>query len=63
MDNLQDRIFKATEYGIDTLRDMKVNRPIWEDKKVQFSGEEVYKIIVDIHETYLKILKGEKNGN
>ena len=57
--NLQDRIFKATEYGIDTIRDMKVNRPLWEDSN--FTGKEVYKMIVDIHETYLKLLKGEKD--
>ncbi len=59
--NLQDRIFKATEYGIDTIRDMKVNRPIWEDNQVSFTGKEVYKMIIDIHETYLKLLKGEKD--
>ena len=60
MNNLQDRIFKASEYAIDTLRDMKVNRPLWEDNN--FKGKEVYKIIIDIHETYLKLLKGEKDG-
>ena len=60
MNSLEDRIFKATEYGIDTIQDMKVNRPLWEENN--FTGKEVYSMIINIHETYLRFLKGEREN-
>ena len=55
--NLQSRIREASEYGINSLKTLKNAEK--EYKNNVYDGGSILKLIINIHETYLKILKGE----
>lgn len=59
MNSIQDRVYKATEYGIEAIKTLKFSKEIY--KNQTYKGDEIIEILINIHETYLKMLKGDKN--